>query len=149
MNSSFQYEKYINFGRRRLYQYLTGVNYDEVSIQNRRNSSLQHYRDWGCLNVGGNLLTIILFTPKKKLRKKSLLLVINMAFADMMLGALSLPLFVYLRVGFQPPLWRPRCSTGTARDFFPLVWSHFLAGLFNFCSVYILWKILPHRLTGY
>ena len=30
----------------------------------------------------------------------------NMAFADVMLGAVSLPLYIYLRVGFRQPLWR-------------------------------------------
>ena len=58
------------------------------------------------LIVGGNLLTIFLFVLEKKLRKKSLLLVMNMAFADVMLGAVSLPLYIYLRVGFRQPLWR-------------------------------------------
>ena len=59
---------------------------------------------WSCalaseavITVLGNLLTIVLFTFNKKLRaKKSLYLVINMAFADLVLGGASLPLFVYL-----------------------------------------------------
>ena len=59
---------------------------------------------WSCalaseavVTVLGNLLTIVLFTFNKKLRaKKSLYLVINMAFADLVLGGASLPLFVYL-----------------------------------------------------
>ncbi|CAH3155942.1 unnamed protein product, partial [Porites lobata] len=47
--------------------------------------------------VLGNLLTIVLFTFNRKLRnKKRLYLVINMAFADLVLGGASLPLFVYL-----------------------------------------------------
>ena len=58
------------------------------------------------LIAGGNSLTIFLFVLEKKLRKKSLLLVINMAFADVMLVAVSLPLYIYLRIGFWPPLWR-------------------------------------------
>lgn len=58
------------------------------------------------LIVGENLLTICFFVLEKKLRKKSLLLVMNMAFADVMLRAVSLPLYIYLRVGFRPPLWR-------------------------------------------
>ena len=29
-----------------------------------------------------------------------------MAFADVMLGAVSLPLYIYLRIGFRSPLWR-------------------------------------------
>ena len=49
--------------------------------------------------VMGNVLAIILFAREKKLRKKSLFLVMNMAVADVMLGAVSLPLYVYLLVG--------------------------------------------------
>ncbi|KAL9950975.1 hypothetical protein ACROYT_G043559 [Oculina patagonica] len=45
--------------------------------------------------VVGNLLVIILFAVNKKLRKKSLFLVVNMAFADLMLGALALPIYIY------------------------------------------------------
>ena len=39
----------------------------------------------------GNLLTIVLFAANKRVRKKSLYLVINMALADLLLGAFSLP----------------------------------------------------------
>ncbi|XP_078363759.1 adenosine receptor A3-like [Oculina patagonica] len=54
--------------------------------------------------VVGNLLTIILFVLNKTLRKKSFFLVINMAFADLMLGALSIPFYIwYLGLNFQ--LW--------------------------------------------
>ena len=46
--------------------------------------------------VVGNSLTIALFAVNKKLHiKKSLFLVINMAFADLMLGALSMPGFIF------------------------------------------------------
>ena len=62
------------------------------------------------LIVAGNLLTIAFFTMKKKLRKKSLLLVINMAFADVMLGAVSLPLYIYLWVGPHFNLWSFKAS---------------------------------------
>ena len=49
--------------------------------------------------VLGNLLTIVLFTFNRKLRnKKRLYLVMNMAFADLVLGGASLPLFVYFMV---------------------------------------------------
>ena len=51
------------------------------------------------LIVGGNMLAIILFAKEKKLRRKSLFLVMNMALADVMLGAVSLPLYVYLFIG--------------------------------------------------
>ena len=43
-----------------------------------------------------------------------------MAFADMMLGADSLPLYNYLRVGFRPPLWR-QDALEPLENFFPLV----------------------------
>ena len=53
----------------------------------------------------GNLLTIVLFAANKRLRKRSLFLVINMAFADLMLGTLSLPLYIY-NVGTRFQLWK-------------------------------------------
>ena len=51
----------------------------------------------------GNLLTFVVLTSKKTLRKESNLLVINMAFADTILGAVSMPLYVYLWIG--PTFW--------------------------------------------
>ena len=51
------------------------------------------------LIVAGNFLTICLFAKEKKLRKKSLFLVVNMAFADLISGAVSLPLYVYTSIG--------------------------------------------------
>ena len=45
--------------------------------------------------VVGNLLTIVLFAVNKRLRKRRLFLIINMAFADLMLGAVSLPIYIY------------------------------------------------------
>ena len=55
--------------------------------------------------VVGNFFTIVLFAVNTKLRKKSLVLIINMAFADVMLGALTLPLYVYFWVGPDYQLW--------------------------------------------
>ena len=54
--------------------------------------------------VVGNLLTIVLFAVNRRLRKRSLFLVINMAFADLMLGTLTLPIYIY-RVGKSFQLW--------------------------------------------
>ena len=54
--------------------------------------------------VVGNVLAILVFALNKNLRKKSFLLVINMACADLMLGALSLPLFIY-QLGGDFELW--------------------------------------------
>lgn len=64
--------------------------------------------------VLGNLLTIILFVAKKRLRKKSLFLVVNMAFADLMLGAVSLPIYIYLQ-GKEHHLWKAQWSTSSER----------------------------------
>ena len=52
-----------------------------------------------------NMLAIILFAQEKKLRKKSLFLVMNLAIADVMFGAETLPLYVYLIVGPDYHLW--------------------------------------------
>ena len=60
--------------------------------------------------VMGNMLVIILFAREKKLRKKSLFLVMNMALADVMLGAVALPLYVYLIVGPDYQLWTAKAA---------------------------------------
>ena len=57
------------------------------------------------LIAAGNLPTIVLFTVYKEPRKKSLLLVINMAFADLIFGAVHLPFYIYLSVGEYFRLW--------------------------------------------
>ena len=59
-----------------------------------------------CLIVAGNFLTIGLFAKEKKLRKESLLLIVNMAFADLISGAVCLPLYVYLFIGPMYRLWK-------------------------------------------
>ena len=53
--------------------------------------------------VVGNILTIVLFAANKRARKKSLFLVINMAFADLLLGAFCLPVYSYFIIssGYQ------------------------------------------------
>lgn len=61
--------------------------------------------------VIGNALSLGIFALNKKLRKKSFLLVINMAFADLMLGVLALPLYIY-HVGKDFKLWTALSSCG-------------------------------------
>jgi len=58
----------------------------------------------------GNFLTIVLFAVNRNLRKKNLLPVVNMAFADLMLGTVSLPMNTYL-VGGEFKLWFYRKDT--------------------------------------
>ena len=62
------------------------------------------------LVVVGNLLTIVLFAVNRSLPKRSLFLVINMAFADLMLGILSLSLYIH-DVGYHYELWKGACPT--------------------------------------
>lgn len=61
------------------------------------------------LIIVGNLLAIVLFAVNQNLRKKSLFLVVNMAFADLLLGAVSLPIYIYF-VGGETELWPQRWS---------------------------------------
>lgn len=57
-----------------------------------------------CFNCCGKLVTVVLFVLKRRLRKRSLFLVINMAFADLMIGAVVLPIYINL-VGASFQLW--------------------------------------------
>ena len=50
--------------------------------------------------VAGNFLTIVLFALSKKLRKRSLILVMNMAVSDLLLGAVSLPIYIYRNANY-------------------------------------------------
>ena len=70
------------------------------------------------LIVVGNLLTIVLFAVNRNLRKKNLFLIVNMAFADLMLGTVSLPMYTYLvggefiiNFGYIERIPPPRSST--------------------------------------
>ena len=55
--------------------------------------------------VVGSLFTIVLFAVNRRIRKRSLFLVINVAFSDLMLGTVSLTIYIYsFTRRFQ--LWR-------------------------------------------
>ena len=69
------------------------------------------------LIVMGNVLTLIIFAREKTFRKKRLFLVMNMALADVMLGAVSLPLWVYFLVGPYYLLWTAKTNTAVAYSF--------------------------------
>ena len=76
--------------------------------------------------VVGNLLTVVIFVVNKKLQKKSLFLVINMAFADLMLGAVTLPIYIY-DTGADYQLWTGGFSTSLSLHvFYDVVDSIFL-----------------------
>ena len=61
------------------------------------------------LIIAGNSLALVLFAVTKPLRRKSLFLVMNMAFADLMLGTFSVPFYIYF-VGYDYQLWTAKFS---------------------------------------
>ena len=90
----------------------------------------------------GNLFTIITFTFIKKLRpKKSLYLVINMAFADLLLGSVSTYIYFY-------PCNLRTVIAGKISRFSQNDYCCFRAGLFYFCCFDIFWEILRHLLAA-
>jgi len=99
--------------------------------------------------VVGNLLTIVLFAVNRSLRKKSLHLVINMAFADLMLGILSLPLYIHA-VGYSFGLWKGGWSIAlntfyTIVDIFFLQASLISAAFISGERFYALYWPFKHR----
>jgi hypothetical protein len=55
--------------------------------------------------IVGNLLTIAAFAKKKCLRKRGTYLLINLATADVFIGLIPLPLYIYF-IGIQFQMWR-------------------------------------------
>ncbi|XP_068743321.1 growth hormone secretagogue receptor type 1-like [Montipora capricornis] len=66
--------------------------------------------------VSGNLLTLVLFALSKQLRKRSIFLVINMAFSDLLLGILTLPIYIVMK-GNSYRLWNFKRSRNVTRSF--------------------------------
>ena len=110
------------------------------------------------LIVMGNVLTLIIFAREKKLRKKSLFLVMNMALADVMLGTVSLPLFVYFFVGPKCQLWTAKKNAIFSYSFYFLdttfSQSSLISAVFISCERFyaVYWplkhKTLPTRAYG-
>ena len=102
------------------------------------------------LIVMGNVLTLILFAREKKLRKKSLFLVMNMALADVMLGAVSLPLWVYFSAGPSYQLWTATKNAPISYSFYFLdttfSQSSLISAVFISCErFYALYWPLKHK----
>ena len=103
------------------------------------------------LIVAGNFVTIGLFAKEKKLRKKSLLLIVNMAFADLISGAVCLPLYVYLCIGPMYRLWKSDTSYKTLRIGWAVVDTTFAqASLISAVCIacerfYAIFRPLKHR----
>ena len=66
------------------------------------------------LIVIGNLFTIVLFAANKKLRirRKGLFLIMNMSFADLMLGAVDMPFYIFY-AGDYYQLWTGQLNLST------------------------------------
>ena len=105
------------------------------------------------LIVMGNVLTLIIFAREKKLRKKSLFLVMNMALADVMLGAVSLPLFVYFFVGPKYQLWTAKKNAIFSHSFYFLdttfSQSSLISAVFISCErFYAVYWPLKHKTSS-
>ena len=100
----------------------------------------------------GNLLTVlvVLFAFNRKLRRKSLFLVINMAFSDTMLGAVCLPLYVYLIARPAIQLWENAYELQMRLDIFVHVLytifthSSLISAVFRFYAIF--WPLKHRRL---
>lgn len=101
------------------------------------------------LITGGNLLTVVLFALNRNLRKKSLFQVINMSFADLMLGAVSLPIYIYIEGGIYR-LWQTTLPDVFSFTFFTidgiLSQVSFISAVFiSFERFYAIYWPLKHR----
>ena len=88
--------------------------------------------------IAGNLLTLVLFAVSKTLSKKSFFLVMNMAFADLMLGAFALPFYIY-SVGEFSQLWTAKYDHLAFQIFFAgfdttFVFGSYLSAAFMSCE---------------
>ena len=102
----------------------------------------------------GNLLTFVVFTSKKTLRKKSHLLVINMAFADAILGAVAMPLYVYIWIGPTFWLWnyKEKLSLDISRSVVDATFSQgslISAAAIAFERFYAIYWPLKHRIMSF
>ena len=102
----------------------------------------------------GNLLTFVVFTSKKTLRKKSHLLVINMAFADAILGAVAMPLYVYIWIGPTFWLWnyKEKLSLDISRSVVDATFSQgslISAAAIAFERCYAIYWPLKHRTMSF
>ena len=139
----FRDEQYINY--RQLYQHLF-VNYDASSFPNRGDSNLQRSRDWSCLNCRRKLAYNFFLRTWKEVTQEKFASSYKhgVRWCDVRSCVVA---FVHLLANrFLATTMEKRCF-GTAGGVFPLDRSHFLAGVLNFCNVYILWKIIRRLLA--
>ena len=107
---------------------ISGSTFNGFSSNNEIIAWCSIYAFESVLIVAGNFPTIALFVVNRGLRKKSLFLVINMAVADLMYGAVLMPLKVYLMsVGNYYQLWMERQSSAL-NILYNILFNFFLQG---------------------
>lgn len=101
--------------------------------------------------VVGNGANIVLFAFNKTLRKRALLLVINLAISDFLLGTVSLPLFITYFVGNYYQLWLVQFRDLPTATFYifvdlALLQASFLSVVFISCErLYAIYFPFKHR----
>ena len=98
----------------------------------------------------GNLLTIVLFAANKRVRKKSLNLVINMALADLLLGAFALPIYIYILIsnGYQFSLTNVNWTLSHVYvlSYGISIWVSLTSAVFISCErLYAVYRPFKHR----
>ena len=114
--------------------------YIASSFPNRGNSNLQRYRDWSWLNCRRKLAYNFSLRTWKEVTQAKFASGYEDGFRWCYVRSCVVALANLLATRFSATTMEKRCF-GTAGGVFPLDRSHFLAGVLNFCSVYILWKI--------
>ena len=122
------------------------VNYDASSFPNRGDSNLQRSRDWSCLNCRRKLAYNFFLRTWKEVTQEKFASGYKHGVRWCDVRSCVVALAHLLANRFSATTMEKRCF-GTAVGVFPLDTSHFLAGVLNFCSVYILWKILRRLLA--
>ena len=84
-----------------------------------------------------NFLIILVFVKNRFLRKRGMYLVINLAVADMLVGAFPVSC-TYLALGQSCNIWKGHCSIGQGFEVLHMLWNMFLiASLTNLTMISI------------
>ena len=87
--------------------------------------------------VAFNFITILVFLKNRSLRKRSMYLILNLAVADMLVGAFSAS-YTYLELGMMCNIWKVKYSIGLGFDVLVWLWSVFpIASLTNLAVISI------------
>ena len=88
--------------------------------------------------VAFNFIIILVFVKNRSLRKRSMYLILNLAVADMLVGAFSASYKTYYQLGMMCNVWKVKYSTGLGFDVLVSSWSVFpIASLTNLAVISI------------